>query len=118
MITKMMKYAAIVTLVVAALLWSYAAAYERILGFVVSLGAFLVALQALRAHKRGWAAGFLGIALLFNPFLPIGAFAGYPALVLLPVTMALFASSLYTLKTQPLLSMPSITNRTPGSQSL
>lgn len=118
MLTKMMKCVSIVTLTLAAVFWNYSPPYERVLGFIVGIGAVLVALQATRARKYKWAVGFYAVAVVFNPFLPTGAFSGSLSLCILVITVALFASSLYVLKTQPLLSMPSITGRNPGSESL
>ena len=118
MLTRSMKYVSIATLILAAVFWGYAQPYERILGFVISTGAVLVAVQASRAKKYSWVVGFYVVAVVFNPFLPTGIFSGSPAFAVVAVTFGLFVFSLYTLKTQPLLSVPSITDRNPGSQSL
>ena len=118
MLTRTMKYVAIATLILAAVLWNYAPPYERVLGFVIALGAVLAAIEAARAGKHKWAAGFYGVALIFNPVLPMGAFVGSVAFSVVTASVGLFACSLYMLKTQPVMSVPSITGRNPGSQSL
>jgi len=116
--TKIMKVASIGALILAALFWKYASSYQLPLRFVVSLGAVMVAVQAVRARKRGWALGFYAITLAFNPFVTVGTFTGNLAFCLVLASLAPFTVSLLTLRTQPLLSIPSITDRTPGSLSL
>jgi len=113
-----MKFVAIAALILAATFWSDASTYERPLRFVVSLGALLVAFQAARAKKRGWSLAFSALAMLFNPLLPLGSFSGTLALVIVVASIVPFAFSLFAWPAQPLLSMPSITDRTPGSRSL
>jgi hypothetical protein len=117
-LTKMMKLVCIAALLSAVATWRYPSGYELPVRFVVSLGAFLVARQAVRAGKRSWAGGFYAMMVLFNPFLAMIAFSGDLALFLVLASLALFVVSLRALKTQPLLSIPSITDRTPGSESL
>ncbi len=118
MLTKMMKFVSIALLILTAVFWKDAPSYQLPLRFVVSLGAFLVALQAVRASKYAWATGFFAITLVFNPLVAVGALSGDLAFGVVLASVVLFALSLYALKTQPLLSMPSITDRTPGSESL
>ena len=72
MLTKIMKWASI-ALLLPALFWRSSASYHLVLELVVCMGALLVVVQAVRAHKYFWATGFLAIALLFNPVVPIGA---------------------------------------------
>jgi hypothetical protein len=117
-LTKMMKYVAICALMLSVAFRNYAASYERAVGFVVAMGAVLVAVQATRAKKYGWAVTFYALAVVFNPFVLTGAFSGNVALCVVAGAIGLFVYSLYTLKTQPRLSVMSITDRTPGSQSL
>ena len=118
MLTKTMKFVAIAALILAAMFWSYASRYELPLRFIVSLAAVLVAFQASRAKKRTWAFAFSALALLFNPLLPLGSFSGTVALVIVMFSVVPFAFSLFAWRAQPLLSIPSITNPTPGSRSL
>jgi hypothetical protein len=117
-LTKIMKFVSIAALILAAAFWSYAPTYELPLRFVVSLGALLVAFQAARAKKRGWSFAFSALAVLFNPLLPLGSFSGIVALAIVVASIVPFVFSLFALPAQPLLSMPSITDLTPGSRSL
>ena len=98
--------------------WRSAANYQLLLDFMVCMGAIVVVMQAVRAKQYGWAAGFVAIALLFNPVVLVLRLSGELSLLLVLVCIGPFAVSLAALKTQPLLSIPSITGRNPGSQSL
>ena len=118
MLTNAMKYVSIVILVLAAVIWGYTPVYERVFGFIVATGAVLVAIQATRARKYGWVAAFYGVAIVFNPIVPLGAISGRFGFALIVAAFALFAYSTRRLTTQPLMSMPSITDRNPGSRSL
>lgn len=116
MFTKIMKWVSILALVLA-LVWRPLTSYQLVLEFLVCVGALMVVAQAWRAGKYLWAAGFVAIAVLFNPAVPLAiprtAFLGLDALCIVT-----FLISLAVVKTYPRLSMPSITNRTPGSESL
>jgi hypothetical protein len=114
----MMKWVSIIALLSAATFWQYAPTYQLPLRFVVGVGAILVATQAVRAKRNAWATGFYAIAAVFNPFVPAISMSGKPALLAVVGTAAAFAISLVMPKTQPVLSIPSITDRTPGSVSL
>ena len=84
---------------------------------LICVSALMVVAQAWREGKYVWAAGFAAIAVLFNPAVPVAisrtAFLWVDALCI-----ATFLVSLAVLKRHPRLSIPSITNRTPGSESL
>ena len=118
MYTEVMKWVSIVALLLAVVFWRSAARYQSELEIAVSVASTVVLIQAYQAKKYRWAAGFLGIALLFNPALPVFRFAGLLSLSLVVLAIAPFAISLVALRPHPMLSMPSITDRTPGSQSL
>jgi len=109
MLTKMMKWLSIVVLL-PAVFWQPSAGYQLALQFVVCGGAMLVALQAVRGEKYVWAIGFVGIAMLFNPFQPL-AFSRAVFLSLGWVSVATFLVSLAALKAQPGLAVPSITGQ-------
>ncbi len=117
-ITKTMKYVSIAALLLTALFWGQAPAYNLLLRFLVTLGAVVVATQALRAKKYYWTAGFYTVAVLFNPFAAVFTLSGKLSFTVVLAAAVPFAVSLFMLKTQPLLSIPSITGRTPGSESL
>ena len=116
--TRLVKWFCIAVLFLAFLSGRLIADYELALRVVVCAGAAIVAVQAFDAARRRWAAGFLVIAFLFNPAIPVFRLAGGVGLLAIVLAAAAFALSLTALKSQPLLSIPSITDRNPGSQSL
>ena len=92
--------------------------FELLFTFLVFMGAIIVFQQTLKEERYGWAGGFIGIALVFNPVAPLFGASGswFPMMAL--ACAALFTVSLVALKTRPVLSIASITDRTPGSESL
>jgi hypothetical protein len=118
MLANIMKWISISALFLAVTFWRSAANYQLLLDFVVFMGAVVVVMQAVRAREYRWAAGFVAIALLFNPVVRFWGAPGVLPLLIVVVCIVPFAISLVKLKTQPLLSMPSITDRNPGSESL
>jgi hypothetical protein len=116
--TKVMKWVSIAALLLAVMFWDSAASYQLALNVVVGIAAAVVAVQALQAKKRLWAAGFLLMALVFNPAVPVFRLAGGLSLLLVVLSIVVFAISLTALKPPPLLSIASITDRNPGSQAL
>lgn len=115
---QVMKWFSIAALLLSVVFWSSASNYQIELNVVVSIAAAVVLIQAFQAKKYGWAIGFLAIALLFNPALPVFRLAGGLGITLVVLSIAPFAISLVALKPHRLLSIPSITDRNPGSQSL
>jgi Family of unknown function (DUF6804) len=118
MYIQVMKWVSIVALLLCVVFWNDAANYQLELNVVISLAAIIIAIQAFQAHKHSWAAGFLAIALLFNPLVAVFHLSGAVGLSLIVLSIAPFAISLTALKPPRLLSIPSITDRNPGSQSL
>jgi len=116
--TEVMKWASIAALLVALLFWPSTVNYQRELSLVVTAGAGVVLVQAYQSKNYRLAAGFLCIAVIFNPVLPIFHLAGALSLYLVILAIAPFAISLIALHPKKLLSIPSITDRNPGSQSL
>jgi hypothetical protein len=115
---QVMKWTSIVALLLAVVFWKAAPDYQRELNLIVAMAAAFVFVQAYRAGKHLWAVGFAGIALLFNPVVPMFRLGGDPGLGLVVFSIVPFAMSLIVLKSQPRLSIASITDRNPGSQSL
>ena len=74
--TEVMKWASIVALLVALLFWPSTANYQLELSLVVTAGAAVVFIQAYQAKNYGLALGFVCIAVLFNPVMPIFHLAG------------------------------------------
>jgi len=116
--THLVKSLCIEVLFVAFVLWQWIAAYEFLIRVLICSGAAVVAVQGFRSAKHRWAIGFFLIALVFNPAIPAFPLANGLGLVAIVLTAAAFAVSLTSLKSQPLLSIPSITDRNPGSESL
>lgn len=116
MLTKIMKWVSVMTLL-GALLWRPSAGYALTLQFVVSAAAILVVVQSFQIGKAGFAIVFMIVAALFNPVVPPGlsrtVFLGVGTM-----SLALFILSVFALRSQPRFSMASITDRTPGSESL
>jgi hypothetical protein len=113
MLAKIMKWVSIAALLLAVMFWRSAANYQLLLAFVVCVGAIVVVQQAVLAKKYFWAAGFVAIALLFNPIVLVFRTSGNLFLLMVLVCIVTFAISLAALKTQPLLSIPSIRSK-PG----
>jgi len=118
MYIKVLTWLSMTALVAAMAFWSDAPKFQVELNSVVTIAAAVVLIRAVQTKKYRWAVGFLGMAMLFNPAMPFFRLAGGIGLSLVVLSIALFAISLVALKPHPLLSMPSITDRNPGSQSL
>ena len=115
---RLVKWLCIGALFVAFVLWQWIADYELPLRVFVCSGAAVVAVQAFHSARNRWAICFLSIALFFNPAVPVLSLADRPGLGAIVLAAAAFAVSLTSLKSQPLHSIPSITDRNPGSESL
>ncbi len=116
--TRLVKWLCVAALFVAFVLWRWIESYELPLRLLVCSGAAVVAVQAFHSASNRWAICFLSIALLFNPAIPAFPIANTLGLVAIALLGAAFAVSLTKVKSQPLLSIPSITDRNPGSGSL
>lgn len=116
--TRLVKWLCIAALFVAFVLWQWIASYEFPLKVLVSLGAGIVAVQAFHSGRNRWTMCFISIALVFNPAITVLPLANRLGLLAIVLTAVAFAVSLTKLRSQPLLSMPSITDRNPGSESL
>jgi hypothetical protein len=116
MLTKIMKWIAIAALLLA-LFWHPFAESRKLLELAVLAGAVAVLVQAVRAGKYVWTGLFVAVACLFNPIRPI-SFSPSVFLFMNAATLVLFMVSLRGLETRPRLSIASITDRTPGSESL
>lgn len=116
--TKVMRWFAVVALAGAVLLRP-AAGDGTLLQFAVSASALLVMTLAGLAGRYVLAAAFVLIAVLFNPLVPV-VLASQRFLWMYASSLAMFGIFLMVLKIpmRPRLSIPSITGRTPGSESL
>ena len=116
MFTQIIKGLAASALVLG-LLWGSSAGFRIAMEMVVCVAALVVVTQAFRIGKYFWGAGFVALAVLFNPVAPL-TLSRQIFLGLEWVSIAAFLGSLLFLRWRPILSIPSITNRTPGSESL
>ena len=116
MSTKIMKCLAMAALL-AATLWQSSVSLRLVVGYVVTVGAIAVLVQAVRAGRYFWVFLFVAVAACLNPLLTAGL--PYRMSVWLDLgSFAAFTVSLCALKAQPVLSIASITDRTPESESL
>jgi len=82
-----------------AVIWRSSANYQILLEFLVCAGAVLLVLRAWRVGKYPWAAGFMAIAVLFNPIAPI--VLPHPILVWVNwISLVSFVLSLAVLRTE------------------
>jgi len=116
MVTRFMKYLSIGALLVGLLMRS-STSYRIVLELVVCVAALAVVAQAFRTGKYLWAAGFLSIAVLFNPVAPF-TLSSRTILWLDVACVATFAISVAALKTRPRLSIAGIINPQQRSESL
>ncbi len=116
MFTRILKCLTLAALLLGLVL-SSSASYRIVLEMAVCVASLVVVWQAIRLRKYMWGMGFLVISVLFNPAVPI-PLSHRLYLGLEWFSIGAFLVSLAVLKNMPLLSMPSITGRTPGSESL
>lgn len=119
MLTTYTKWVALVASVLfAGLSWSHSTQTGTLLvGFVVWAGIVVCLFQALAMRKYAWATAFVALGIAFNPVLPIPA----SPLVLLGMRVGCvltFAASLTLVHATPRLTIQSITEITPRSESL
>jgi hypothetical protein len=115
MFAKIIKAVAAVGLLTA-LVWR-SPNYAALLSFFVCMAALVVVGQAIQSRNAIWIVIFLAVGALFNPVFPV-AMSRNVYLITDIICATLFASSLALLKTMPRMSILSITDRTPGSESL
>ena len=116
MLTKVMKWVSIVVLLLAGLRLP-TTGNQVMLEIVVCVSGLLAVMQAVRTSHYSWAAGFLAIAVLFNPVVTLGL-SGKTLLWVDWACLATFLLSLAAWKRRPTASRASITDRTAGSKSL
>jgi hypothetical protein len=116
MLTTIMKYVAIATLLVG-IVWRVSPNLRSYLDFVIVAGAIFVLVQAASLRRYWWLVAFLSIACLFNPIQPVG-FSFEVLFALQVMSAAVFAVSLHLLRTNPRLTIASITEAVPRSESL
>ena len=112
----LMKYVAMATLLTG-IMWHFPANLQSYLDFVIAAGAVFVLVQAVKLRKYAWVAAFVAVACVFNPIRPLGFSAGVPMAMGI-TSMLLFAGALPLLKTSPRMTIASITEANPRTESL
>jgi hypothetical protein len=124
---QIVKWVSIIGLLFAVLFWNYVASFQLALNLFVSMAASVVTVQAFQARKGVWVAAFAVIAVLFgacaaaalhNPEQPTIRVAGGLGILLVVASIAALVTSLTALRPVQLRSIPSITDRNPGSLAL
>ena len=126
MLTTIMKWVSILVLLlglfknlpVGSQEWSVrSGGYLELFNMLVCLSALLVVTEGFRGHKYFWASGFVAIAVLFNPIVPVTLprkmFLGLDSVCILTFLVSLALS-----RRRPMLTVPSITDGRPRSKSL
>ena len=116
MLTTTMKYVAVVMLVVS-LFWYLPANLRSYLDFVITAAAVFALVQAVNLRKYAWGAAFVAVAWVFNPIHPI-RFSSAVLVAIQVISASLFAVSLQLLRTNPRMTIASITDANPRTESL
>ena len=116
MLTKIMKWSAIAVLLGGVGLHSFSS-YAVLSQFAVTAAGLVVLTQAARMRRYVWMALFVIVVCLFNPVVPV-PFSRYIFGIVTGSAILLFFFSLELLQPKHLLSIASITDRMPGSESL
>jgi hypothetical protein len=113
--TKIMKWVSITMLLLAVLRFPVAG-HPVLLEIVVCVSGLLIVAQAVRVGRYSWAIGFLAIAFLFNPLIPI-ARAARDVLWVDGIGLAAFLAAAIAFKARPALTVLSITSDLPRRES-
>lgn len=113
---RVMKWLSVATLLLTVLFRKSAKSFWLVLD-LCGAPAVVVA-QAFEAKKYQWVVGFFAIALTFNPLLAVFRPAGNTALSIVVFSIVPFVIALLELRPIPLTSIPSTTDRNPGTRSL
>jgi len=88
LLAQTMKWGSAVGLLLLATSWHAGANYRLLLDLVVSVGAIVVVTQAVRTKQYLWASGFVGMAVILNPIVPVFTPAGNLMLLLFLVVLS------------------------------
>ena len=88
LLAQTMKWGSAVGLLLLATSWHAGENYRLLLDLVVSVGAIVVVTQAVRAKQYVWASGFVGMAVILNPIVPVFTPAGNLMLLLFLVVLS------------------------------
>jgi len=92
MVTKILKWASIPVLLIAALFSCFAATYEPLLDFLVCLGAILLIQRAVWLREYSWGAGLIALAVVFSPLFLLTKIFLLMGLACIASFVALFAA--------------------------
>ncbi len=116
MLTKILKCCSVIALLATVVLRP-SGGYALSTQFLICAAAITAVVESWKTGKPAVAIIFMLVAIGFNPVFPVPMsqriFLGTTTLAL-----GVFTVSLATFRSQPRLSMASITDRTPGSESL
>jgi len=99
------------------ILWFSSVNARTLLQFVTCAAAVMVALHAARARQYAWCVLFSAVVLLYNPLVPLAL--GRSALVWLDITcVLLFGFAMTSVHATPRLTIVSIVNESPRSESV
>jgi hypothetical protein len=124
---QIVKWVSIIALLSAVLFWNSVVTFQLALNLFVCMAAAVVTLQAFQAGKSAWVGasgviatlfGAFAVTALVNPEQPAMRLGGWFGVLLVVASIAAFVGSLTSLKPVQLRSMPSITDRNPGSLAL
>ena len=116
MFTRIISWLAILGLI-AVLPLPISSSYHLALQVLICVAAILMVIEAMDLGKLWLAALFLAVAALFNPVIT----PGMPRAIFLfidAMCLTLFLTAVFAFPRKPQPSIASITDRTPGSQSL
>ena len=117
MLTKVFKCSSVIALLAVVVLRPSAQGYALLMQFLVCAAAIMAAVESFQTRKPALAIGLILVAIVFNPLFPLRM----PQLLFLGTAtgaLGIFIFSIVTFRSRPRLSMASITDRTPGSESL
>ena len=116
MLTKIFKYCSVIALLIMLVLRP-SAGYALFAQFVVCAAAIMASVETFHTCKPTLATMFVLVALGLNPLFPLRmsqpVFLGAAT-----VAIGMFMLSIVTFRARPRLSIASITDRMPGSESL
>ena len=116
MLTKVLKCLSVLALL-ATIVVRPSAGSALLTQFLVCAAAIMATVESFQTGKPVLAIAFMMVAIGFNPVLPLGI--SQPVfLATATISLGMFLLSIVTLRPRPRLSMASITDRTPGSESL
>jgi hypothetical protein len=118
MLTRIINLISVVMLLGIGAFWHYASNDSLVFHSVVCASGMIAVYHAIRAEQHLWAWGLLSLALLFNPVLPLLRPPGSFSLVVMVLSVAVFAISSTAFKVQQRLSFPSITHGSFAVRSL